>query len=367
MEVPFLSFDAQNERVVEESKVVFASFLDSKFYVLGKLTEQFELDYAKYNQVKHAVGISNGLDALHLALKVLGVGPEHEVIVPSNTYIATALAVEMAGAKVVFAEPNEKTYNIDPAQIEKVLTKNTKAIMPVHLYGQACEMDKILELANRNSLFVVEDNAQAHSATFNNQITGSFGDINATSFYPTKNIGAFGEAGAITTNSQELATASKVWRNYGSEKRYFNMVKGYNNRIDELQAGLLSIKLKYIGEWTANRQELAKRYRSNLSNIQGLILPEIASGASHVYHLFVVRTERRNELQTYLDTNGVKTVIHYPIPPHLQQAYQLSGFNKGDFPIAEKLSDTSLSLPLYPGLKNEQVDYVSDLLLKFFK
>jgi dTDP-4-amino-4,6-dideoxygalactose transaminase len=366
MQVPFLSFDAQNERVVEESKAVFASFLDSKFYVLGKLTEQFELDYAKYNQVEYAVGISNGLDALHLALKVLDIGPGHEVIVPSNTYIATALAVEMAGAKVVFAEPNDKTYNIDPAQIEKVLTKNTKAIMPVHLYGQACEMDKIMEIAKRNSLFVVEDNAQAHSATFQNKITGSFGDINATSFYPTKNIGAFGEAGAITTNSLELATASKVWRNYGSEKRYYNMVKGYNNRIDELQAGLLSIKLKYISEWTANRQQLAKRYLSNLAGIKGLILPEIANGASHVYHLFVVRTERRDELQSFLDSNGVKTVIHYPIPPHLQQAYNQSGFGKGDFPVAEKLSDTSLSLPLYPGLKDEQLDYVSDLLLKFF-
>ncbi len=366
MQVPFLSFDAQNERVVEESKSVFASFLDSKFYVLGKLTEQFEMDYAKYNQVKYAIGISNGLDALHLALKVLEIGPGHEVIVPSNTYIATALAVEMAGAKVVFAEPNDKTYNIDPSQIEKVLTKNTKAIMPVHLYGQACEMDKIMEMAKSNSLFVVEDNAQAHSATFQNQITGSFGDVNATSFYPTKNIGAFGEAGAITTNSLELATASKVWRNYGSEKRYYNMVKGYNNRIDELQAGLLSIKLKYIAEWTVNRQELAKRYRANLSNIEGLILPEIANGASHVYHLFVVRTDRRDELQHYLDSNGVKTVIHYPIPPHLQQAYKSSGYGKGDFPIAEKLSDTSLSLPLYPGLKDEQVDYVSDLLLKFF-
>ena len=367
MQVPFLSFDAQNERVVEESKAVFASFLDSKFYVLGKLTEQFELDYAKYNQVNYAVGISNGLDALHLALKVLGIGPEDEVIVPSNTYIATALAVEMAGAKVIFAEPDEKTYNIDPSQIEKKLTKNTKAIMPVHLYGQACEMDKIMEIANRNSIFVIEDNAQAHSATFNHKITGSFGDVNATSFYPTKNIGAFGEAGAITTDSLEHATASKVWRNYGSEKRYYNMVKGYNNRIDELQAGLLSIKLKYIAEWTANRQELAKRYLSNLTNIKGLVLPQIADGASHVYHLFVVRTDRRDELQNYLDTNGVKTVIHYPIPPHLQKAYNENGFMKGDFPIAEKLSETSLSLPLYPGLKNEQVDYVTDLLLKFFK
>jgi len=367
MEIPFLSFIAQNELVATESKEVFARFFDSHFYVLGKMTQQFELDYAKYNNVKYAVGISNGLDALHISLRALGVGPGDEVIVPSNTYIATALAVEMAGANIVFAEPDEMTYNISPAEIEKSITSKTKAIMPVHLYGQACQMDEIMNLAKKNKLFVVEDNAQAHSATYNNQMTGTFGDINATSFYPSKNIGAFGEAGAVTTNNEDLATVSKVLRNYGSEKRYHNMVKGYNNRIDELQAGLLSIKLKYIERWTAERKSLAAKYHEYLSDIEGLILPKTAEKASHVYHLFVVRTNRRNELQAFLDSNGVKTVIHYPIPPHLQMAYASSNLKKGSYPIAERLADTSLSLPLYPGLKTEEVAYVSDLIINFFK
>lgn len=365
MEIPFVSFSAQNQRIATESKAVFDTFFDSQFYVLGEMTRQFETDYAVYNQVRHAIGISNGLDALHLALRVLNIGPGDEVIVPSNTYIATALAVEMAGASVVFAEPNPETYNICPSAIQAAITSKTKAIMPVHLYGQACEMDSIMELAKNYSLFVIEDNAQAHSATFNEKLTGSFGHLNATSFYPTKNIGAFGEAGALTTDSEELAHACKMWRNYGSEKRYHNMVKGFNNRIDELQAGLLSVKLKYIKEWTRERQQLGKFYLDLLDGIDGLILPKTAQNASHVYHLFVIRTKRRDELQLFLESNGVKTVIHYPIPPHLQKAYENSGYKIGDFPVAEELAKTSLSLPIYPGLSQQSVEYVSDLVRKF--
>ena len=367
MDVPFVSFTAQNERVAEESKAVFARFFDSQYYVLGNMTKQFEEDYARFNQVKHAVGISNGLDALHLALKVLGVGPGDEVIVPSNTYIATNLAVEMAGATPVFAEPDMRTYNISPTQIRNVISPKTKAIMPVHLYGQACEMDEIMSIAKEASLFVVEDNAQGHAASFNGKQTGSFGHVNATSFYPTKNVGAYGEAGAITTDSDEWAQLSKVWRNYGSEKRYHNMYKGYNNRIDELQAGLLSVKLKYIAEWTADRMRIGDRYLRNLAGTHGLVLPYTHPEASHVYHLFVVRCDRRDELQSWLDQNGVKTVIHYPIPPHLQEAYKSSGFKKGDYPMAEMLAETSLSLPLFPGISDDQVDHVSDLVRKFFK
>lgn len=366
MEVPFVSFAAQNERVAQESKDVFARFFDSQFYVLGNMTRQFEEEYARYNQVGHAVGISNGLDALHLALKVLEIGPGDEVIVPSNTYIATALAVEMAGARVVFAEPDPRTYNISPEEIRKVITPRTRAIMPVHLYGQACEMDEIMAIAREHRLMVIEDNAQGHSATFKGKITGSFGHVNATSFYPTKNIGAFGEAGAITTDKEEWAYMAKVWRNYGSEKRYHNMVKGYNNRIDELQAGLLSVKLRYIGEWTRERQRLGNLYLGHLKDIPGLTLPWCHPDATHVYHLFVVRCNKRDALQQYLDQNGVKTVIHYPIPPHLQHAYRGSGYAKGSYPVAESLADTSLSLPLYPGLSDEQVGYVSDLVRKFF-
>lgn len=365
MDVPFVSFSAQNQQVASESKAVFSQFFDSQFYVQGEMTRQFETDYAQYNQVNFAVGISNGLDALHLALRALNIGKGDEVIVPSNTYIATALAVEMAGADVVFAEPDSQTYNLNPLATEAAITSKTKAIMPVHLYGQACEMEAIMAIAKKNNLFVVEDNAQAHSATWNGKMTGSFGEVNATSFYPTKNIGAFGEAGAITTDSAELANSCKIWRNYGSEKRYHNMVKGFNNRIDELQAGLLSVKLKYIKGWTEERQRLGALYLDHLAGIDGLILPKTAEKASHVYHLFVVRTERRDALQQYLEANGVKTVIHYPIPPHLQKAYEGAGFRKGDFPIAEELAKTSLSLPIYPGLSTEAVSYVSDLVRKF--
>lgn len=367
MEVPFVSFSKQNALIEQESKAVFDQFFHSHYYVLGKMTQQFEEEYARYNEVKYAVGVSNGLDALHLALKVLDIGPGDEVIVPSNTYIATALAVEMAGAKVVFAEPNPATYNIDPKAVANAISAKTKAIMPVHLYGQACQMTDIMELAEKAGIYVIEDNAQAHSARFEGQITGSFGHVNATSFYPTKNIGAFGEAGAITTNSEEWAKSAKIWRNYGSEKRYHNQVKGYNNRIDELQAGLLSVKLKYIEKWTEERQQLGNQYMKLLADCPDVILPECARGASHVYHLFVIRTPKRDQLQSFLEKNGVKTVIHYPIPPHLQKAYSGSGFKKGDFPVAEMLADTSLSLPIYPGLSLEALTYVSDLVSKFYR
>jgi len=362
MEIPFVSFTTQNERVAAESRAVFDQFFNSGFYVLGNLTRKFETDYAAYNQVGHAVGISNGLDALHLALRVLGVGPGDEVIVPSNTYIATVLAVEMAGATPVFAEPDPESYNISPSEIKKAITPATKAIMPVHLYGQACEMEAIMDIARQHNLYVVEDNAQGHSSTWNGKMTGSFGHVNATSFYPTKNIGAYGEAGAITTDSEDWAKAAMVWRNYGSEKRYHNMYKGVNNRIDELQAGLLSVKLKYIEEWTAERIRLGALYQKHLAGIEGIVLPKTVAGATHVYHLFVIRTERRDQLQSYLDQNGVKTVIHYPIPPHLQEAYAPNGYKPGDFPIAEMLAKTSLSLPLYPGLTEEQILYIASLI-----
>ena len=366
MEIPFVSFNAQNAAVAEESKAVFSRFIDSQYYVLGPMTRQFEEDYARFNEVQHAIGISKGLDALHISLKVLGIGPGDEVIVPSNTYIATALAVEMAGAKVVFAEPDANTYNISPASIRNAIGPNTKAIMPVHLYGQACEMDEIMAIAEEFKLFVVEDNAQGHGARFNGKITGSFGHANASSFYPTKNLGAFGEAGAITTTSADLDQAVRVWRNYGSEKRYHNMVKGYNNRIDELQAGLLSVKLRYLNDWTKARKEAAARYHHNLQDLKGIILPHCHPNASHVYHLFVIRCEERNKVQEYLESKGVKTVIHYPIPPHLQEAYQDAGFEKGAFPIAEKLADTSLSIPIFPGIEPQQIDYVCEQLRSYF-
>lgn len=365
-EVPFVSFTAQNTLIAKECREVFDRFFESQYYVLGQMTRQFEADYAQFNQTRHAIGVSNGLDAIHLALKVLQIGPGDEVIVPSNTYIATALAVEMAGARVVFAEPNARTYNIDPSTIANAIGPKTKAIIPVHLYGQACEMDAIMELAQKENLFVIEDNAQGHAATWSEKITGSFGHVNATSFYPTKNVGAFGEAGAITTHNDDLAEACKIWRNYGSEKRYHNLVKGYNNRIDELQAGLLSVKLKYIHQWTAERQKIAGLYHQFLAGEEEIILPYCDPRATHVYHLFVIQAKNRDKLQAHLEKNGIKTVIHYPIPPHLQQAYAGSGGKRGDFPLAESLAENCLSLPIYPGLSEGAIGYVSEMIRNFY-
>ncbi len=365
MIVPFLSFDATNAAFREEAKATFERFFDSKWYVLGEMTKQFEADYALFNQTAQAVGISNGLDALQIALRVLGVGVGDEVIVPSNTYVASPLAVSYVGAMPVFVEPNLDTYNIDPQRIEAAITPKTKAIMPVHLYGQACEMDAIMAIAKKHNLFVVEDNAQAHGAAFNGTLTGGFGELNATSFYPSKNIGALGEAGAITTNDADLAHKVRVMRNYGSQQRYYNEIKGFNARIDELQAGLLSVKLKHIERWTAERQQIAAWYRSELADFQAITLPKIADGATHVYHLFVIRHAQRDALQQHLQAQGIGTVIHYPIPPHLQEAYQDLGFQQGDFPLAETIANTILSLPLYIGMTEEQVKYVARVVKNF--
>jgi dTDP-4-amino-4,6-dideoxygalactose transaminase len=293
--------------------------------------------------------VSNGLDALVLSLRALGIGPGDEVIVPSNTYIATALAVSQVGATPVFVEPRMETYNINPELIPSKITKKTKAIMPVHLYGQACEMDEILEIAKTHNLFVIEDNAQAHLSSFNGRLTGSFGDINGTSFYPGKNLGALGDAGAITTNNGELAIRIKRLRNYGSEVKYYNEEIGYNNRLDEMQAAFLRVKLKYLQDWTQQRKEIAAWYNEVLKD-KNWILPKVHPDADHVYHLYVIRTSNRDEVAEELKQEGIQTMIHYPIPPHLQKAYRHLGFKKGDFPIAEEIANTCLSLPIWPGM-----------------
>ena len=297
---------------------------------------------------------------------MLGIGKGDEVIVPSNTYIATVLAVSYVGAKPVFVEPNIETYNIDFSKIEEAVTPNTKAIMPVHLYGQACEMQPIMDIAKKYNLFVIEDNAQSQGATYKEKITGSWGDINGTSFYPGKNLGAIGDAGAVTTNDENLAEKVKILRNYGSQKKYYNEFIGHNMRLDELQASFLSVKLKYLKEWTLKRQEIGAWYDEALKEIEGLILPKIAEGATHVYHLYVIRTKKRDELQSYLNEKGIGTLIHYPIPPHLQEAYESLGLKKGDFPIAEELAETCLSLPVWPGMGVEHVELISENIKAFF-
>ena len=367
MTIPFLSFSEMNDEVRAEIEVAFKKVFDSKWYILGKEVQLFEEAYAGFNQVQQCVGVSNGLDALILALKALEIGVGDEVIVPSNTYIATLLAVTHVGATPVLAEPDERTFNMDPVTVEKAITGRTKAIMPVHLYGQCCEMDAIMEIASRHKLFVIEDNAQSQGATYNGKLAGSFGHANGTSFYPGKNLGALGDAGAVTTNDEALAEKIRTLRNYGSQKKYYNEVIGSNMRLDELQAAFLSVKLNYLYQWNEQRRQIAAWYDHYLANVGDLRLPFTAPGATHVYHLYVVRTEKRDELQKHLAENGIGTLIHYPVPPHLQEAYKSLGFSNGDFPIAEKISATCLSLPLWPGMQEQQVANVAASIADYFK
>jgi dTDP-4-amino-4,6-dideoxygalactose transaminase len=366
MKIPFLSFEKTNEKIRKEILASFEQFFDNAWYVLGEKLNQFEKEYSQFNNVQHTIGVSNGLDALHLALRSLDIGPGDEVIVPSNTFIATALAVSYVGAKPVFVEPDILTYNIDPSKIQLAITGNTKAIMPVHLYGQACDMDAIMKIATAHKLFVIEDNAQAQGATSNDRLTGSVGTINATSFYPGKNLGALGDAGAVTTNDLALAKKVKALRNYGSAEKYKNDFIGYNMRLDEVQAGFLSVKLKYLPEWTLQRQQIAQWYQDALQGLGDLILPVTLSGSTHVYHLFVVRTKFRDALQKHLTSEEIGSLIHYPIPPHLQKAYTALGYEKGDFPIAEELSNTCISLPLWPGMKKNDVTYIKESITGFY-
>lgn len=363
--IPFLSFHKMNADVKSATLTSFENFFDKGWYILGDQVKRFESDYATFNQTNHCIGVANGLDALIIALKTLNIGAGDEVIVPSNTYIASWLAVSYVGATPIPVEPRPATYNINPELIEAKITAKTKAIMPVHLFGQCCEMDAIMAIAKKHSLYVVEDNAQSQGSAYNGKLAGSFGDINGTSFYPGKNLGAYGDAGAITTNREELAKRTTVIRNYGSQKKYYNEELGINSRLDEVQAGFLSIKLNHIGTWNRERNDAAHQYLSLLSGVPGLILPELAPGATSVYHLFVIRTQKRDELQQYLNEHGVGTLIHYPVPPHMQQAYSFLNLKQGDFPLAEEIAATSLSLPMYPGLSNTEIEYVCDLIKTF--
>ena len=363
--LPFLSFQHQHAPLRAEILAAQARVFDSGWYVLGDEVKQFEQEYSAFNQVAHTVGVANGLDALVLALRVLGIGPGDEVIVPSNTYIATWLAVTQVGATPVPVEPDPATANLDPARIPAALTARTRAIVPVHLYGQCCRMTEIMALAAAHSLAVVEDNAQAQGAAFEGQLAGSFGAVNGTSFYPGKNLGALGDAGAVTTNDADLAHKVSVLRNYGSQQKYYNEVVGYNSRLDELQAAVLRVKLPHLPAWTRQRQQVAVLYGQHLAGIAGLRLPVIAPGATHVYHLYVVQTDRRDVLQQHLTAQGIGTLIHYPVPPHRQQAYSHLNFPAGAFPIAEQLAATSLSLPMWPGMTEAQVAAVATAIRAF--
>lgn len=367
LKVPYLNLSKTNIKSLSELKKAFLRVIKSGRLVLGEEVENFENEYSKFSQVKYTVGVASGLDALILSLLALGIKNGDEVIVPSNTYIATLIAVSRVGARPILVEPKITTYNIDPDTIENAITKNTKAIIPVHLFGQACEMDRITEIAEIHKLNIVEDNAQSHGASFGNKFTGSFGLINATSFYPGKNLGALGDGGAITTDSKRLDTYIRILRNYGSREKYINDVIGYNSRLDELQAAFLRTKLNNLKENNNRRIKIALTYIQHLKNIGDLILPATVKNSTHIYHVFTVRTKKRDELQSYLYSNGIQTLIHYPIPPHLQKAYRDLEYKRGDFPIAEELANTSLSLPISPWITQSEVTHVIDVIRKFFK
>ena len=364
--IPYLDLKSINLAHQDELRTAFDDVLNSGWYIMGKQLEQFEQNYAKYNQTSYSIGVANGLDALILSLKALNIHEGDEVIVPSNTYIATWLAVSYVGAIPIPVEPHWSTCNINPSLIEGKITPRTKAIIPVNLYGQAAEMDKIMAIANHYKLAVVEDNAQAQGALCNGKLAGSFGHLNATSFYPGKNLGALGDAGAITSNDEALIKQIKVLRNYGSQVKYYNDVKGVNSRLDELQAALLNVKLKYLPTDTIERQRLAAIYDEQLSGIEGLTLPQNAENCTSVYHIYQIRTSQRDAIQKYLTEQGIGTVIHYPVPPHLQNAYSELNHQNGDFPIAERIANETLSIPLYQGMTEGQQMQVIEKIKNFF-
>lgn len=352
-----------HESIHQELMDAFSSFLSGDALILGAEVNAFEQEFSAYQSCKAAAGVNSGLDALVLALRVLEIGAGDEVIVPANTYIATWNAVHLAGAVPVPVEPDPVTMNIDAERILPAITTRTKAIMPVHLYGLPCGMREIIKLAEDHQLYVVEDNAQAVGAAVDGIKTGSWGHINAASFYPTKNLGALGDAGMVTSNDAQLIDRIKSLRNYGSAQRYINNEIGVNTRLDELQAAFLRIKLRKLDEWITARKKLASRYFEGLKDIPQLTLP--SRDENHTYHLFVVRCKERDALAAYLRERQTATLIHYPIPPHLQEAYRFLSFNKGDFPVTETIADTCLSLPLYYGF--EHADEVADSIRQFYQ
>lgn len=358
MKVPFLDFVQPYEELKAELDEAYVRFMRSAWYILGREVEAFEQEFAAYCGSKYCVGVGNGLEALHLILRAYEIGEGDEVIVPSNTYIATWLAVSYTGAKPVPVEPDPATFNLDPKRIEAAITPKTKAIMPVHLYGQPADMEPIMALARKRGLKVIEDNAQSQGARYKGRRTGSLGDAAGNSFYPGKNLGAFGDAGAVTTDDAQLAESVRTLRNYGSKKKYYNERIGYNSRLDEMQAAFLRVKLKKLDEWNGRRGEVARDYLARMGNVAGLTLPAVPSWAEPVWHLFVVRHAKRDALQNRLTEAGIGTLIHYPVPPHLSGAYAEMGLKTGAFPLAESLANTVLSLPIGPHLAKEQADQV---------
>lgn len=351
------------ERYQKEFEEKALKVLRGGWFIMGEELEAFEREFAGYIGVKHCIGVGNGLDALWIACRNLGLGEGDEVLVQGNTYIASVMGITINGATPVFIEP-DSYYNIDAEKLEEKITPRTKAIMAVHLYGQASDMEAVMKVAKKHGLMVIEDCAQSHGAKWKGKTTGSFGDAGCFSFYPSKNLGAFGDGGAVVTNNDDLAEKIRVFRNYGSEKRYYNRIVGTNSRLDEIQAGLLRVRLSHMDEITDERKHICERYLSEIRNPK-LTLPGIRSGAEHVWHQFVIRCGERDRLMEYLNNRGIGTIIHYPVPPHLSEAYGYLGKSKGDLPITEKYADTVLSLPLYNGMTEEEQNAVISALNDF--
>ena len=364
MKIPFVSFLPMERELDKELRAAFDRVFASSWYIEGKEDEAFEKAFAEYCGTKYCIGVGNGLDALVMILKAMDIGEGDEVIVPSNTYIATALAVTYAGATPVFVEPDIRTFNIDTAKIEAAITAKTKAIMPVHLYGQPCDMDPVMAIAKKYSLKVIEDCAQAHGAAYKGKKISTFGDAAGFSFYPGKNLGALGDAGAVVTNDEALAQKVRALGNYGSDYKYHHIYKGNNSRLDELQAAFLSAKLPILDRMNAERRRIAGRYLSEINNPK-ITLPYVPDYAEPVWHIFGIRCDERERLEEHLKKAEIMTNKHYPIPMHLQECYKDLGFNEGDYPIAEEISRTELSIPMYYGMTDEEISYVIDALNSF--
>lgn len=367
MDVPFLDLKAQLPQIREEIEKRFSRTVDNTAFVCGREVKEFEERFAQLHEVRYAVGLSSGTDANHLALLCCDIGEGDEVILPVNTFIATAEGISHSKAAPVFVDVDEKTFNIDVHLIEECISPKTKAINPVHLFGQPSDMDEIIKTAKKHKVWVVEDSAQAHCAEYRGKRVGGWGRAASWSFYPGKNLGAWGEAGALTTDDEEIYQKALMLRDHGSEKKYFHDLVGFNYRMSEFQAAVINVKMKYIQEWTEKRRLNAQRYYERLNGMDEVITPTESDGAKHVYHLYVIRAQNRDDLQEYLQEQGIGTGLHYPFPLHLTGAYSYMGYEEGDFPKAEKLASEVLSLPMYAELTGKQIDYVCEKIKDFYK
>jgi dTDP-4-amino-4,6-dideoxygalactose transaminase len=371
MQVPFLDLKIQYRSIKQEIDPAIQNILDNTAFVLGKAVADFEAEFAKAHGVKHCLAVSSGTDGNHLALWALGVKADDEVIIPANTFIATAWGATLCGAKPVFVDCEPDSYNIDPTKVEAAITSKTKAIVAVHLYGQPADLDPLREIAKRHKIYLVEDCAQSHFAEYKGKRVGGLSDTASFSFYPGKNLGAYGEGGAATTNNDDVALKFKMLRDHGAVQKYNHEMLGHNYRMEGIQGAVLGVKLKHLDNWTDGRRRAAKKYNEFLNNLSDITLPKEMPYSKHVYHLFVIKvneggSKRRDELAKYLNDNGVSTGLHYPIPLHLQPCFKDLGYKHGDFPISENIAECGLSLPMYPELSDEQIEYVSSMIKKFF-